>query len=203
MCKLLTCERTFICSTLPSQFWSDSAAAGMESFRFQGVEALEDCDASIEMCKLVNELSDVMNSRLPQTALRPNSKQIEVQKNSYLIESPCCMQFLTEVKIFQVIDRFLAKLKSIQDYQTDKMRTIELKAEEARIKFMKQQGQKFRSRVADIKRRRMYVFSDSTDIGLKVTLENTKKLLEFLCTEQIGYKYLMTCRLNQDALEVS
>lgn len=113
------------------------------------------------------------------------------------------MQFLTEVKIFQVIDRFLAKLKSIQDYQTDKMRTIELKAEEARIKFMKQQGQKFRSRVADIKRRRMYVFSDSTDIGLKVTLENTKKLLEFLCTEQIGYKYLMTCRLNQDALEVS
>lgn len=52
----------------------------MESFRFQGVEALEDCDASIEMCKLVNELSDVMNSRLPQTALRPNSKQIEVQK---------------------------------------------------------------------------------------------------------------------------
>lgn len=83
------------------------------------------------------------------------------------------------------------------------MRTAELKAETARQKFLKQKGQKFRSRIADIQRRRMYVFSESTDIGLKVSLEGVKKLLQFLCSEKIGYEYLMTCRLNQDALEVS
>lgn len=54
----------------------------MESFRFQGVEALEDCDESVKMCRLINKLSDVMNSRLPKSALRPNSDQLKVKITS-------------------------------------------------------------------------------------------------------------------------
>lgn len=50
----------------------------MGTFRFQGVDELEDSDQSIKFCNLVNRLSDVMNSRTPKNALRPNSAQIEV-----------------------------------------------------------------------------------------------------------------------------
>ena len=38
--------------------------------------------------------------------------------------------------------------------------------------------------------------------GLKVTLKNTIQLMSYL-TEKCSIKYLMTARLNQDALEVS
>lgn len=47
-----------------------------------------------------------------------------------------------------------------------------------------------------------FVFSESTDTGLLVTLKATLELVEFL-TSKCGYKYLMTRRLNQDALEVT
>ncbi|KAK3931274.1 Transposable element P transposase [Frankliniella fusca] len=55
------------------QFWSSSAAVGMASYRFQGVDELEDCETSINFCKLMNDVSDIMNSRIPVQALRPNS----------------------------------------------------------------------------------------------------------------------------------
>lgn len=50
----------------------------MASYRLQGVEALEDCDKSMQYCALVNKKSDVMNSRTPKNALRPNSEGIKV-----------------------------------------------------------------------------------------------------------------------------
>lgn len=40
-----------------------------------------------------------------------------------------------------------------------------------------------------------------TQTGLIVTLKGTIDLVEYLSTE-VGYEYLMTRRLNQDALEV-
>lgn len=47
-----------------------------------------------------------------------------------------------------------------------------------------------------------YVFmSNNTFIGLQVTLQATIELVNFLLETQ-GYGYLMTARLNQDALEV-
>lgn len=70
---------------------------------------------------------------------------------------------------------------------------------------MKKLGKKFKSQEAQIVTRREYVFSESTDTGLKVTLKNTLGLLKYL-TEELPegekYLYLMTARLNQDALEV-
>ena len=42
---------------------------------------------------------------------------------------------------------------------------------------------------------------DNTYYGLKISLENTLKLMDFL-HEKCNYEYLMTARLNQDALEV-
>jgi len=46
-------------------------------------------------------------------------------------------------------------------------------------------------------------FSDPTDIGIIVTLHNTLKLMEFLGKPEIGFSYLLTARLNQDAIEVN
>lgn len=90
----------------------------------------------------------------------------------------------------------------MQRLETEIMHKAELKAEDARIEFMKKQGKRFQARHKTILKRRAYVFSESTDIGLKVTLLNTLGLLEFLTSKNIGYYFLMTARLNQDALEV-
>lgn len=43
--------------------------------------------------------------------------------------------------------------------------------------------------------------SSSTSVGLHVTLAATLEVMKFL-TEECGYNFLMTARLNQDALEV-
>lgn len=53
-------------------------AAAMESFRLQGVDKLDDCEASIEMVKLINNLADPMNSNRPHNAMRLDSTQFEV-----------------------------------------------------------------------------------------------------------------------------
>jgi len=44
------------------------------------------------------------------------------------------------------------------------------------------------------------VFSESTDTGMIVTIKGTLKLAEYLFMQ--GYEFFMTCRLNQDSLEV-
>lgn len=41
----------------------------------------------------------------------------------------------------------------------------------------------------------------STYFGLYVTVKNTLELIQYL-SEKLNYKYLMTRKLNQDALEV-
>lgn len=43
--------------------------------------------------------------------------------------------------------------------------------------------------------------SDNTYVGFLVTLTTTIEVMKFL-TEKCGYTFLMTARLNQDALEV-
>ncbi|KAK3918552.1 Transposable element P transposase [Frankliniella fusca] len=118
---LLKCMRNCFVDKKVIEFWSNSVAAGMLSYRWQDIEddsKLHDCDPSAEFCKLVNNLADVMNSRTPKGALKLNSPETE-----------------------------------------------------------------------------------STDVGLVVTLKGTPQLLKFLTQENIGYKFLMTSRLNQDALE--
>lgn len=47
----------------------------------------------------------------------------------------------------------------------------------------------------------MCYWSDSTDLGLTVTLRSVLELCEYLWNE-IGLEYVMLSRLNQDALEV-
>ncbi|KAG0425648.1 hypothetical protein HPB47_027201 [Ixodes persulcatus] len=42
--------------------------------------------------------------------------------------------------------------------------------------------------------------SESTAVGLRVTLSSTLELLSYL-TEEVGYKYIMTSRLSQDPIE--
>lgn len=45
--------------------------------------------------------------------------------------------------------------------------------------------------------------SQSTRSGLQVTISATLRLFQFLVEIKHNFKYLMTDRLNQDALEVS
>ncbi|KAE8744170.1 hypothetical protein FOCC_FOCC009178 [Frankliniella occidentalis] len=156
------------------QFWSESAATGMLAYKHLGEKRLEDCDISVKFCKLVNKLTDVMNSRIPKKALQPYSEQT------------------------QVIEEFLKTFKQMQDYLTAKRKAAEIRAEEAIKKFTP--DVKFKSTANNVPKRE-YVFSESTDTGLIITLKTTLQLLKFLTSDKIKYKYLMTSRLNQDALE--
>ncbi|KAK3918906.1 Transposable element P transposase [Frankliniella fusca] len=70
---MMKCMRNCLCSKKINQFWSASVAAAMECYRFQGVDKLDDCQASIEMCQLINNLADAMNSNRPDNALRLGS----------------------------------------------------------------------------------------------------------------------------------
>jgi hypothetical protein len=45
-----------------------------------------------------------------------------------------------------------------------------------------------------------FFLTNSTADGLKATINTTLNLLKY-CTEELGYKYLMTTRINQDPLE--
>lgn len=45
-------------------------------------------------------------------------------------------------------------------------------------------------------------FTSQTERGLIVTIKSTLELVNYL-SEFVGYKYLMTKRINQDKLEVS
>lgn len=44
-------------------------------------------------------------------------------------------------------------------------------------------------------------FTSQSERGLIVTIKSTLELIDYL-SEKVGYKYLMTKRINQDKLEV-
>ncbi|KAK3932004.1 Transposable element P transposase [Frankliniella fusca] len=156
------------------QFWSTSAAAAMESYRLQGVDELEDCDASLEMCFLINNLADAMNSNRPENALRLDSAH------------------------FKAIEKFLEYFINLKTWADTKLNTKLVEAERARVAHLEGQGKRARGR--PIKYQEDYIFSDSTDIGLIVSLKGTLELVKFLI-EKCEFKFVMTARLNQDALE--
>ncbi|KAK3929285.1 Transposable element P transposase [Frankliniella fusca] len=71
-------------------------------------------------------------------------------------------------------------------------------AEKARVHHLNAQGKNPRGKV--VKYQENFIFSDSTDIGLIVSLKNTLELVQFLI-KKCGFVFVMTARLNQDALE--
>lgn len=76
-------------------------------------------------------------------------------------------------------------------------------AEESRISQLQKAGKRPRGKsIESIKEQEDYIFSDSTDIGLIVSLKGSLELIQFLI-EKCDFKYVMTARFNQDALEVS
>lgn len=88
-------------------------------------------------------------------------------------------------------------LEEVETYLTDKRHEAELKAEDARVKFLRKEGRKYRSKHRNILKSKEYVFSQSTDTGLKVSLKATVALLKYL-TEKCDFQFFMTARLNQD-----
>ncbi|KAK3920713.1 Transposable element P transposase [Frankliniella fusca] len=156
------------------QFWSASVAAAMERYRFQGVDKLDDCQASIEMCQLINNLADAMNSNRPDNALRLGSTH------------------------FKAIEEFLNYFINLKKWADDKLMKKLQDAEKTRVALLRKKGISTREKVT--KYQEDFIFSDSTDFGLIVSLKATLELAEFL-VKKCGYAYLMTARLNQDALE--
>ncbi|KAK3914473.1 Transposable element P transposase [Frankliniella fusca] len=65
--------------------------------------------------------------------------------------------------------------------------------------MLRKEGKKPRGKTA-YQTQEDYIFSDSTDIGLIVSLKAAKEPTEFLI-KNCKFKYVMTARFNQDALE--
>ncbi|KAK3929706.1 Transposable element P transposase, partial [Frankliniella fusca] len=158
------------------QFWSASVAASMSCLRFQDCSKLDDCDASIEMRELINKLSDAMNSNRPANAMRLNTSQ------------------------YQDIQNFLDYFVSLKKWDDDRLLEKLVIGEKARVANLRAKGKRPREKSRDALRQEDYIFSDSTDIGLIVTLKGTLELVKFL-VEKCNFQFVMTARLNQDALE--
>ena len=101
--------------------------------------------------------------------------------------------------MFQSITSFLVYLRDWRNGSSIRAReaSIENTIGDTKRKALAAKGKK-----QDRKKREKSTFlSQSTYVGLDVTLRTTLEVMTFL-TEKRGYKYLMTARLNQDALEV-
>ncbi|KAE8739663.1 hypothetical protein FOCC_FOCC014840, partial [Frankliniella occidentalis] len=159
------------------QFWSATVATAMDAYRtVEHVVKLKDSATSAKFCKMVNDLADVMNSNRPENALRLHSPDVKA------------------------IDNFLKYFEDLKNWSNAKLKTKLIEAENIRVESLRQQGKRPRGKSEAYFEQEDYIFSESTDIGLIVTLKATKEILKFL-TEDCKYEYLMTARLNQDALE--
>ena len=52
----------------------------MSMYKLEGVEALDDSDASIQFVKRINSLVDVMNVKTPTNALRSGGEEENVRE---------------------------------------------------------------------------------------------------------------------------
>ncbi|XP_044594965.1 putative mediator of RNA polymerase II transcription subunit 24 isoform X1 [Cotesia glomerata] len=132
---------------------------------------LHDCEPTIALMEKVDNVITAMNSRTPENALRPDTN--------------CSMR------------------KAIIDFD-QYLRDWEKKAKEEITKQKAEKKKKKKANKADdfdnFEENFEFPITTSTLTGFKVTLGTTLELLEFL-HDKCNYDYLMTSRLNQDALE--
>lgn len=69
------------------------------------------------------------------------------------------------------------------------------------MEMLKKEGKNPRAKSDQSLHQEDYIFSDSTGIGLIVTLKGSMQLIKFLIKD-CKFTYVMTARFNQDALEV-
>lgn len=193
----------------------------MKIYKHKGVKELGDSDVSSEFCKKINDVSDAMNSRTPKTGLKPGSEEWKVMFCIIVLISYLKSQMPYFILFFpQIIEDFIEYFKKIRDpvqnpqnlilqkekaklQQQKRLNTINAKKKAQGIPEPSTSKQKKKKPPPTPKEPQVAViFSESTDFGLAVTLKTTLVLTHFLCTK-CNYKYLLTCRLNQDCLEVS
>ncbi|KAE8738586.1 hypothetical protein FOCC_FOCC015932 [Frankliniella occidentalis] len=133
-------QNKLIYLSLALQFWSALCAAAMETFRVQGCDKLEDCDGSIKMCNLINDLADAMNANRPQNAVTLESQHTKA------------------------IDDFLEYFIDLKDWANKKLRSKLEAAEKDRVEMLRKQGKNPRGSTA-YQTQEDYIFSDSTDIA--------------------------------------
>ncbi|KAE8746493.1 hypothetical protein FOCC_FOCC006727 [Frankliniella occidentalis] len=158
------------------EFWSRSAAATMECLRFQGYDKVDDCSGTIKWCQLINDLADAMNANRPD--------------NAVTLESAA----------YKKIGEFLEEFKKLKEWRNQKLRKKLELAEISRIAQLRKQGKNPRGKKETYFEQQDWIFSESTDVGLLVSLKAAQEIIKFL-REKNGFLYVMTARLNQDALE--
>jgi hypothetical protein len=123
------------------QLFSGTVADALQLLKDKGEPGFNDCGPTIQFCRRINEVSDVLNSKDNYSALRPGSKQERVLEDflTYLDLWECCAE-------------------------------------------------------------PNYFLTRSTALGLRATINTTLDLLKY-CTTVLGFKHLMTTRINQDPLE--
>ncbi|KAK3933052.1 Transposable element P transposase [Frankliniella fusca] len=129
------------------EFWSRSAAPAMDCLRFQGYDKLDDCSASVKWCQLINDLADAMNANRPENAVR------------------------SESSAYKKIGEFLEEFKKLKEWANQKLKEKLEIGERARITQLKKKGKNPRGRAEKYFQQQDWIFSESTDIGLLVSLK--------------------------------
>lgn len=102
----------------------------------------------------------------------------------------------------QAIQNFLDYFIKLKDWADKRLHEKLILAEESRIRQLTRDGKRPRGKSIESLTQEDFIFSESTDIGLIVSLKGSLQLIQYLI-EKCDFKYVMTARFNQDALEVS
>lgn len=141
---------------------------------FEEEQDLQDSKPSQTFCHRIKELIRAMNCRTPNGAMKPGSESWKV---SWLFLRIWYIHNIIQLHyiLFMIYIYILQIVEEFLPY-------LDTWQQEAKTKGL-------------------HFMSDSTCYGLKVSLTATLEICKYLIDE-CGFKYLMTARLNQDALEV-
>ncbi|KAK8774921.1 hypothetical protein V5799_010546, partial [Amblyomma americanum] len=166
---------------LATQLFSRSVSIGLKVYRQMMVPGFADSFGTEQFTMLLNDLFDILNSKVPAAGIRKGSPKIKVPELFYVAfllwgknrdlklctHSPIFSKhcFLFSFICFQFLDDFLAMLN-----ETESIPNVKLFA------------------------------SRQTIESLRVTLMSVLSLVEFLFNQ--GVSYILTASLNQDPLEL-
>lgn len=123
------------------QLFSGTVADALTILKEKGIPGFADCEPTVQFCRRLNQISDILNSNNCFDGLKLNSKEHHALEDFLL---------------------YLELWESCTDPQ--------------------------------------FFLTKSTYNGLRATINTTLDLLRY-CSSELGFRYLMTSRINQDPLE--
>ncbi|XP_034242912.1 uncharacterized protein LOC117646214 [Thrips palmi] len=155
-------------------FFSEQVATAMEHYKSIGIPGMQDCGPSVAFIRRMNVLIDAMNSNTRRHGLKCDDEFGEDDEDSQPPVCPECQKTHAE--------------------NTPRRRKSSRKVLEDFLEYLERWEK-------DPNLKRDQRLTASAAYGLRVSLTSALELSTYL-HDNLGFEYLMTRRVNQDALEV-